>query len=202
MAEFRKLFEALAAPLSRMSKEVLEGMFINGLKLEILVEVWLLCANGLAQLMEMAQRIEDRNLITQPMKKNPAYNVKMGFNPNRMEGKRGEAFLMRLVMVEEQLTAPKREYTTRLMTDTELKLRREKGLCFQCDEEYTYGHQCKNRELRILLVQQEEEGDGKGEEPLAKEQLEIVAKKVELSLNSMVGLATPRIINLKGGVGE
>lgn len=57
----------------------------------------------------------------------------------------------------------------------------------------------KKKELRVLLIQEEEEIDGEGDESLT---IEIVAKKVELSLNSVVGLATPGTMKLTGKVGE
>lgn len=39
--------------------------------------------------------------------------------------------------------------------DAEFQSRKEKGLCFCCDEKYSVGHYCKEknqRELRFLLV--------------------------------------------------
>lgn len=54
------------------------------------------------------------------------------------------------------------------LTDVEFQARRDKGLCFRCDEKYYAGHRCKvreKRELRTLVVQENgelevfEEGD-------------------------------------------
>lgn len=72
------------------------------------------------------------------------------------------------------------------MTDGEWQGQREKGLCFQCDEKYTSSHQCKNRKLKILLVQKDE-GNGKVEgETAAEGSPWEMADSVELSLNSVV----------------
>lgn len=87
------------------------------------------------------------------------------------------------------------------MSNAEWKLRRDKGLCFRCEERYTIGHQCKNRELRVLLVQEgkeEEIANGVLEEELPLE----VGEKVEFPLNSVVGLTTPRTMKLKGTIGS
>lgn len=37
--------------------------------------------------------------------------------------------------------------TTKLLTSIEMTARREKGLCYNCDEKYVHGHRCKNRIL-------------------------------------------------------
>lgn len=74
------------------------------------------------------------------------------------------------------------------MSDSEWQGRREKGLCFRYDEKYTLGHQFKNRELRVLLVQEDEAAADSL--PWAMED------PVELSLNSIVGLTTPGTMKL------
>lgn len=114
MARFRKSFEALAALVSGILDEVLESTFINGLKLEIWAEVRLLWPIVLAQLMETAQRVEDKNIITQASKENPAQkNAKMGFNPIYSTNSReGEEFPTRTMTVGKPPNAPKREFTS------------------------------------------------------------------------------------------
>lgn len=79
-------------------------------------------------------------------------------------------------------------------------MRIDKGLCFRCEERYTVGDQCKNRELRVLLVQGGEEVEATYESIEEEPPLE-VGEKVELSLNSMVGLTTPETMKLKGTSG-
>ena len=61
------------------------------------------------------------------------------------------------------------------------------------------GHQCKNRELRVLLFfdDEMEEGDYREEEDQQKETLLEVANAVELSLNSVVCVTTLGTMKLK-----
>lgn len=59
VADFRREFEVLTTPLKGVSNEVLESTFVNGLK----PEVRLLGPKGLGPIMEVAQKIEDKNLI-------------------------------------------------------------------------------------------------------------------------------------------
>ena len=44
------------------------------------------------------------------------------------------------------------------LTEQEIQKRREKGLCFSCNEKFGPGHRC-NKELNIILVEEEEEAE-------------------------------------------
>lgn len=44
------------------------------------------------------------------------------------------------------------ENTFRRWTDSELQARCDKGLCYRCDEPFSKGHRCKNKELHLYLV--------------------------------------------------
>ncbi|XP_038708231.1 uncharacterized protein LOC120003349 [Tripterygium wilfordii] len=63
IAEYREKFEQLSAPLKDISEEMLAGIFVNGLKDVIRVEVKMSPNLSLMDLMELAQRVEDRNLV-------------------------------------------------------------------------------------------------------------------------------------------
>ena len=59
--EFRQTFESTAAVLPGLPEHVLEGVFINGLRPDIRAKVRLVMPKRLEELMEYAQRVEDRN---------------------------------------------------------------------------------------------------------------------------------------------
>jgi len=50
----------------------------------------------------------------------------------------------------------------RRLSPTEQKLRRDKGLCFWCDEKFTPDHRCPNR--HFMLYQLEETEDAKNQQ--------------------------------------
>ena len=68
----------------------------------------------------------------------------------------------------------------RRFINAEIQQRREKGLCYRCDEKYSPGHRCKRRELNILVLQEEEGFEGELEEELASIE---TTPKLEISLN-------------------
>lgn len=88
------------------------------------------------------------------------------------------------------------------LTDRELQEKRAKGLCFRCDERWGVGHQCKRREVSVLLVDEEEgENDGEDGEFQAIEIPEEEEIPTTVSMNSIVGLSNPRTMKLIGTIG-
>lgn len=72
-------------------------------------------------------------------------------------------------------------------------------MCFKCEEKYTVGHQCRNCELRVLLVEGEcGEEEKEGTYGQIEEKSVEVKNTIELSLNNVVGLSTPGTMKLKG----
>ncbi|RVW22785.1 putative polygalacturonase [Vitis vinifera] len=85
----------------------------------------------------------------------------------------------------------------RRLSPTELKERRDKGLCFNCDEKFALGHQCK----KLFLIQgcwlEEDSGDGIRdiEEKEDKDELEI-------SLHAMAGSPAPQTMQIHGVINQ
>ncbi|KAK6140363.1 hypothetical protein DH2020_025894 [Rehmannia glutinosa] len=44
----------------------------------------------------------------------------------------------------------------KLLSSSEMVARREKGLCYNCDETFTFGHRCKNRVTYMIMTEDEE----------------------------------------------
>ena len=185
----------------------MESTFMNGLLPEIRVELRPLQPYGLGHLMEMAQRVEDRNLAMraacEPNGPNGPKSTKMLSSANRGEWKIGENFQTRAVAVGEKTMSQRREIPIKRLTESELQARREKGLCFKCEEKFSPGHHCK-KELQVLLVHEDEEEDDNQFDDKATEEPALIELKdaMELSLNSVVGLTTPGTMKIKGTIGS
>ena len=50
------------------------------------------------------------------------------------------------------------------LSEAKWKAKREKGLCFRCDEKYSIGHRCKNKELQVMMIHDKEIREAGGEE--------------------------------------
>ena len=84
----------------------------------------------------------------------------------------------------------------RRMTDREFQEKRNKGLCYRCDERWSVGHLCKKKELSVLLVHGDEEKDSKGNIDEALED----DTPVSVSLNTVVGLSNQKTMRLLGKI--
>lgn len=91
-----------------------------------------------------------------------------------------------------------REGGFKKLTEEEYQRRQEKGICFRCDEKFTPGHRCKNKQLNVLILSEEAENEL---EAIANE-LSLEAKKSDktmaLSLTAMVGIFGAKSMRLKG----
>lgn len=63
MREYRQWFESLAELLTEISEGLLEGKFVNGLKSDVQAKIRVLRPNGLEELMDMAQRIDEKKSV-------------------------------------------------------------------------------------------------------------------------------------------
>ena len=103
VAAYWREFEILATPLKGILDEVMESTFMNGLLLEIRAELCLLQLYGLGHLMEMAQRVEDRNLAMRAAREpNGPKSTKMLSSANQGDWKIGENFQTRAVAVSKK----------------------------------------------------------------------------------------------------
>ncbi|RVW80821.1 hypothetical protein CK203_047804 [Vitis vinifera] len=109
MAAYRREFEILATPLKGISEEVMESTFMNGLLPEIRAKL-LLQPYGLGHLMEMAQRVKDRNLTMRVARepKDPK-STKMLSSAIRGDWKIGKNFQTRAVAVSEKTISQRHE---------------------------------------------------------------------------------------------
>lgn len=85
-----------------------------------------------------------------------------------------------------------------------MQQKREKGLCFRCDDKWHTGHRWRRRELSVLMSSNEsptEDGEivvMEGEEPPGE--AEEVVEQPEISLNSVLGINNPKTLKLRGQV--
>ncbi|KAL5759632.1 hypothetical protein ACOSQ2_018470 [Xanthoceras sorbifolium] len=88
------------------------------------------------------------------------------------------------------------------LTQAEMKTRRDKGLCYNCDEPYTYGHQCTKKRLYMLMGEDEEdqEIDTEIEEVQEESVPEICKEKMSISHHALTGCAGLQTIRLRGKV--
>ena len=86
--------------------------------------------------------------------------------------------------------------------DSELRAKHEKGLFYRCDNKWSSRHRCKWRDLNVLVTydaKDVKDGDWEHQkEPKASLDKAEIIKSSEVSLNSDVGLTTPKPMKIRG----
>jgi hypothetical protein len=83
------------------------------------------------------------------------------------------------------------------LTPQQLKERKVKGLCFNCDNKYSKGHKCGEKKLFYIDCEEEEEE----EEPSQYENVESISSEEltpTISCNALAGISTPQTLKIEG----
>lgn len=240
--DYRQQFVVLSAPLKSAPNELLIGAFLNGLKGEIRAELKLGNTQDLDKVLEMAQKIEDKNNALKEIKETKGgsqpklpfgckwlsptstLNKQVGWVDTKAasQSSTGEIKVLdkRTTSSAQSLTssipakstsstAATRTDSYRRLTEEEAAKRREKGLGYRCDEKYTRGHLCKNKQLNVvLLCEDTEETDEIGEDETHEEEVVHVTEDpssstlMALSMQSIVGISKGKTMKLVGTVKE
>jgi hypothetical protein len=96
---------------------------------------------------------------------------------------------------ENNVPSSKTPQPTRL-TPQQLEERKEKGLCFNCDNKYNKGHKCGEKKLFYIDCEEEEE-----QEPSQDENVEAISSEEltpTISCNALAGINTPQTLKIEG----
>ncbi|TYJ96445.1 Ty3/gypsy retrotransposon protein [Cucumis melo var. makuwa] len=167
---------------------------------------------GLAEMMLTTQLVENREILRNEANLNgyadgkyPSHSstgTKSYHYQQNKENKANTSFSIRTITLKSpNFGEIRKEGTSKRLPDAEFQLRREKGLCFKCNEKYSADHNCKmkeQRELRMFVVNNNNE-ELEIVEEVESEAAELRTAKVqphttacvELSINSVVGLNDP-----------
>lgn len=152
--DYRKLFECFSAPIPDISESVLEGTFINGLDPKLKAKVESRNPIGLDAAMREAQALDDEMCALKEIESGDGSRTTKGGGKSGGLDKTGSGNYYRpnttKIQILDKNRAPRREGVTRRLSDVEVREKREKGLCFKCDEKYSPKHQCKTQEKREL----------------------------------------------------
>jgi hypothetical protein len=83
-------------------------------------------------------------------------------------------------------------------TPQQLEERKEKGLCFNCDNKYSKGHKCGEKKLFYIDCEEEEEQE---QEPSQDENIEAISSEEltpTISCNALAGISTPQTLKIEG----
>jgi hypothetical protein len=168
---YQEAFEKLSHKVDDLPETFLVGCFIAGLKDEIRLDVRVKQPKTLSEYISVAHLIEERNQF-QRKTSNHFRPTTSPFHPrqhqNSIVGLLGSSPSQRTSQTTNTFSGP-----IRRLTGHEARERREKGLCFYCDERYVPGHRCSKPQLFMMVDVQpnEEENEVDMDIELAEEAL-------------------------------
>lgn len=231
VVEYRRRFIELLAPLEGISEPIAQAQFTSKLKEEIRNELRVLGPKSLDHAMELAVQIETKLSLTQPKRRWEPRNFNSNssthsYTPSIYSNSQKSHFSSHPAQTHfSNTSASSPAYSTqstaqtrnlnplpiakpfgeiRRLSEKELQYKRERGLCFKCDEKWTAGHRCKRKELSILLGQEEEDVEyGEMADPTildspTSQQPEPI--QTEISLNSVMGISSPKTLKMEGSI--
>ena len=90
------------------------------------------------------------------------------------------------------------------LSPTELAIRREKGLCFNCDEKYTRGHKCTSS--LFLFVTEDDNylpnAEPSSESPPSSPRTSQEVSPAQISLHALLGQGAPETLRVTGVIGH
>ncbi|KAF3960584.1 hypothetical protein CMV_014711 [Castanea mollissima] len=172
-------------------QRALVGSYVDGLKEEIRLEVklfrptTLLHATSLARLLEeKLSKLRRPSFTTTPPK--PSLSQIPSYKPSLLP----TPTPIKTTIPFTSSTRFSINTTFKKLSWAEMQARREKGLCYNCDERFGLGHRCKKQQIFLLETMDEmEENSGAVELELENEAPQAVP---EISLHALSGVSTPR----------
>ncbi|XP_026399605.1 uncharacterized protein LOC113295486 [Papaver somniferum] len=83
------------------------------------------------------------------------------------------------------------------LTYAQMRARRKKGLCYNCNEKYEMGHMCIKQQLYMLVGDEEESSTFEEESPGSSPVIQELEEEVEISLHALSGNVSHNTIKIK-----
>ncbi|KAH9779621.1 hypothetical protein KPL71_007762 [Citrus sinensis] len=193
VAAYQEAFERLSHRVDGLPENFLIGCFVAGLRDDIRLDVKIKQPRTLSDTIGVARLIEERNqlqrkptqaarsqstVITERPGLNPTAGV-LGPPPNQRPN--------------QNLVTPPATFLR--ITNQEARERRERGLCYYCDEKFTPGHRCKRPQLFMI-----EDLPYLGSEDVNGVQFEQDTQETipEISFHAMAGTEHPQNLRVSG----
>ncbi|CAA0819571.1 Unknown protein, partial [Striga hermonthica] len=135
--DYQKEFERIASRVRDWPEAALVGTFVGGLKAELAAEVRLDRPGSMRAAIESARLHEDHLVAIR----------KARASELRTETKRTTEEQAARAESKPLGETVRTTSNIRRLTDKEMQRRREKGLCYSCNEKFTPGHRCKGKEV-------------------------------------------------------
>ncbi|XP_075478825.1 uncharacterized protein LOC142519678 [Primulina tabacum] len=199
LSEYQHLFEQLSNRSLGVPEHVLISCFISGLRHDLRREIQVYKPHTLVQAMGLARLFEDKILEVKSQGRTGGDFYKQ----ERFSHHSKPSTLPPLLPTPSLPTAPggvraKPPFLIKKLSPAEMAARRDKGLCYNCDEKYSFGHRCQGK-LFCFMIDDELEDSFRAEEEEPHDDNVVIP---EISLHAMAGQVSPRTLRFRGQIGN
>ncbi|XP_010445504.1 PREDICTED: uncharacterized protein LOC104728178 [Camelina sativa] len=211
VAEYIHQFEDLSSQVSGLDDNKLEGIFLNGLSLEMQEIIHMWKPQSLPEMVGVARDMESsliRRVVLRELQSDKGtlkHHQESGqSNFSHSGGGKSKPF----VTIQHSQREPPPATTSRPrkhFTDAELDEKRRRGLCFKCDGRYFKGHVCPNKELQVMAVIHGYEMEVLEENMVELEDTgnnEDQPQLMSLSYASYMGISSEHTMKMRGTLGK
>lgn len=212
IAEYVREFQELASQV-HVAEEQKIDVFFNGLKKEMKEVVKMKEPKTLPDHIEAVIKMEDSEFCRLVAANKPTENrvMKQGVNTQfrTVQTTVNQPWKSRQPSVEagikpgNQKPHDKPLFPLKL-SDEEYEFKKKNGICFKCPEKWSQTHQCRNKQLQVMIVYQGMELELNEEEfqDASKHLQETTTEVIELSLHSFMGRSSPTTTKLEVRIGK
>ncbi|KAL5844111.1 hypothetical protein ACOSQ4_010069 [Xanthoceras sorbifolium] len=202
LSDYQHQFEHLANKIPWVPEHALVSYFVSGLRHDLRKEIQVYKPQSLIQAMGLARLYDDKVTDSKTTTKSwvdrnwstkPTTFTKPSTLPPLLPTSPSSQLL--------PASNSKQPYTIKKLSTIEMLGRREKGLCYNCDEKFFVGHKCKGR-LFLFLV--DDDSSHEFDDPVdvqpSQEMVDPVTEIPEISLHAIAGQPCPRTLRLHGQI--
>lgn len=214
---YYKTFTALTNRVVGLSNEAILDCFLSGLQEDIRRDVMALAPSTLVKVVSLAKLYEEKynhtlkpkytNFQSRPYTPNTSTPPKSTYTAkpdNTVTLQKNNLPPLLPTPNSKPFTNPPKSSPIKKIFPAEMQIRREKGLCYFCNDKFSYSHKCPNKHLMMLqLVDEEPESELDAEPPdIQPHTWGNTAQEHHLSLNAMRGSGGIGTISFSGQIGE
>ncbi|XP_035843990.1 uncharacterized protein LOC118490448 [Helianthus annuus] len=179
VAQYQESFEKLSHQVDGLPEDFLMSSYIGGLKDEVRLEVKMKKPRSLIDAMGLSRMAEEKLGLARKQAQPTRFSTTS--YAGRLPSTDSAGILGPGPTNTLALPSPT---PTRRISNTEAKARREKGLCYYCDEKYSPGHRCTKPQFFMIHDVAEDEGTPPATESPAADYSETQA---EVSFHAITG---------------
>ncbi|MCH87636.1 hypothetical protein A2U01_0008513 [Trifolium medium] len=208
--EYYMQFTSLVNRVDGLSVDAILDCFISGLQEEISRDVKAMEPRNLSKAVALAKLFEEKyaaipknkpsSLSARNYNQNSSFTTKNQSNTQKNDNNT-KPNLPPLLPTPSVKPFNNRNQNIKKISPAEIQLRREKNLCYFCDEKFSPAHKCPNRQFMLLQLETEDESQLDTPVPAAEEVI-LEEDTHHLSLNAMRGSNGVGTIRFTGQIGS